>query len=98
LRVIPNLYDIFPKNEIDKKLRINFVNWETTKKFIEAGLFISISSDIIIEDTDPLVVAPLPHLFPPADYGFVVKCDRSISEKIKNLITVAKGVWKSKVK
>ncbi|MBP9838360.1 MAG: LysR family transcriptional regulator, partial [Proteobacteria bacterium] len=40
LRVIPNLYEIFSHHNITKKLRINFINWETTKQYIEAGLVI----------------------------------------------------------
>jgi len=89
LRVIPNLYDIFPKNKIDKQLRINFVNWETTRRYIEEGLVISISSDVIIGKNDNLVATPLPHLFPPVDYGFLVKRDRELPTKINTLIDIA---------
>lgn len=92
LRVIPNLYDIFPKNQIDKKLRINFINWETTRRYIEEGLVISISSDVIIGKNDSLIATPLPHLFPTVDYGFVVKRDREIPDKIKLLMDIARKV------
>jgi DNA-binding transcriptional LysR family regulator len=91
LRVIPNLYDIFPKHQIDKKLRINFVNWETTRRYIEEGLVISISSDVIIGKNDSLMATPLPHLFPSVDYGFVVKRDREIPAKIATLIALARS-------
>lgn len=90
LRVIPNLYEIFPRHEIDKKLRINFVNWETTRRYIEEGLVISISSDVIISKNDSLVATPLPHLFPTVDYGFVVKRDRELPDKVNMLIEIAR--------
>jgi len=90
LRVIPNLYDIFPKHNINKKLRINFVNWETTRKYIEAGLVISISSDVIIGKNDTLVATPLTHLFPMVDYGFVKKQGKILPEKVNKLIEVAR--------
>lgn len=91
LRVIPNLYDIFPKHNISKKLRINFVNWETTRKYIEAGLVISISSDVIIGKDDALVATPLSHLFPIADYGFVFRRGKHLPEKVLHLIDTAKS-------
>lgn len=90
LRVIPNLYDIFPKHNINKKLRINFVNWETTRKYIEAGLAISISSDVIIGEDDTLVATPLSHLFPMADYGFVMPRRKHAPEKVVKLMDIAR--------
>ncbi len=92
-RVLPNLYDIFPAHDIQKKLRVNFVNWETTRKYIEAGLVISISSDVIIDkDNDTLVGTSLSHLFPNAEYGFVIKkgSSKSRPQKVEKLITVAR--------
>ncbi len=90
LRVISNLYNIFPKHNINKKLRINFINWETTRKYIEAGLVISISSDVIVEKNDVLVATPLSHLFPMVDYGFVVKRGKKLPDKVLHLIDTAK--------
>jgi len=91
LRVIDALYDIFPAHNITKKLRVNFVNWETTRKYIEAGLVISISSDVIIGKNDTLVATPLSHLFPQASYGFVVKRRKKIPDKVAGLIETARG-------
>ncbi len=90
LRVIADLYDIFSKNEIKKKLRINFINWETTRKYIEEGLVISISSDVIIGDNDSLVATPLSHLFPTVDYGFVHKNHVKIPKKVRDFIDISK--------
>lgn len=89
LRVIPNLYDIFPKHNISKKLRINFVNWETTRKYIEAGLVISISSDVIIDKNDTLVATPLSHLFSVVDYGFVFRRGKILPEKLVHFMDTA---------
>lgn len=90
LRVIPNLYDIFPQNNINKKLRINFVDWETTRKFIEAGLVISISSDVIIEKNDRLVATSLSHFFSDVEYGFAYLKRRKLTVKVSNLINLNK--------
>lgn len=90
LRVIPNLYDVFPQNRISKKLRVNFINWETTRKYIEEGLVISISSDVIIGKDDTLVATPLPHLFARVDYGIIVKRSKPIPHKVNRFIELAK--------
>lgn len=89
LRVIPNLYEIFPANNINKKLRINFRNWETTRKYIEEGLVISISSDVILAKNDTLVGTPLSHLFSDVSYGFVTRKTK-LPEKVTRLIEMAK--------
>ena len=86
LRVIPNLYDIFPDHNIQKRMKINFTNWETTKKYIEAGLVISISSDIIMEKGDNLVATPLDHLFSDVEYGYVVKKRSVLSQNARLFI------------
>lgn len=79
LIVIPNLYDIFPKQKKTKKLKLQMKNVESGRKFVEAGVAITISSDIIIEPDDPYLVAtPLSHLFPSVDYGLVVSKSRPI--------------------
>lgn len=90
LRVIPDLYDVFDDLAANFKLRINFENWETTRKYIEEGLVISISSDVIISENDTLVATPLDHLFDMVDYGIVLKRGKRISDKIQGLIDVAK--------
>lgn len=90
LRVIPNLYEIFPRHNINKKLRVNFVGWETTRKYIEAGLVISISSDVIIGKNDTLVATSLAHLFPRVSYGFVVSKRKKLPQKITALIDTAR--------
>ncbi len=94
MRVIPNIYDIFPKHNVNKKLRINFVNWETTRKYIEKGMVISISSDVIIsDDNDQLMATSLMHLFKaPVSYGFVVKKGKKLPEKLQNLIDISRSV------
>ncbi len=91
-RVLPNLYDLFSRDQLKNRLRIRFVDWETTRKYIEAGIVISISSDVIIDDTDSLVGTPLPHLFPSVDYGYIVRCDRNIPQHVEDLIETARHV------
>jgi DNA-binding transcriptional LysR family regulator len=90
LRVIPNLYDIFPKHGINKKLHVNFVKWETTRKDIELGRSISISSDVILSENDQLVGTPLSHLFDMVDYGFVLRHGTPIPDKVVDFINIAR--------
>lgn len=90
LRVIPNLYDIFPAHRINKRLRINFVNWETTRRYIEEGLVISISSDVIITENDTLMATYLDHLFPQVSYGLVVMKTKHLPDKLQKLIDIAR--------
>jgi DNA-binding transcriptional LysR family regulator len=90
LRVIPNLYDIFSRNRVNERLRINFVDWETTRKYIEIGLVISISSDVIIGKNDELVATPLPHLFNDVEYGFMYLKRRRLSEQADAFIKRAR--------
>jgi hypothetical protein len=71
LRVIPNPYDVFAQHNVGKRLRVSFTNYETTRKFIEAGLVISISSDVIIGEHDELLATPLTHLFREVEYGLM---------------------------
>lgn len=94
LRVIPNLYDALPKKPARKGLRIQFVNWETTRKFIEAGLVISISSDVILSKHDILKGTSLSHLFPAVDYGFVMPRGSTPSLRAAQLIAHAKLIAK----
>lgn len=91
-RVIDNLYEIFPDHNINKKLRVSFLNTESGREFIDAGVAITISSDVWIKKNDTLVATPLPHLFPDVTYGLVKKISREIPEKIINFIAVAREI------
>lgn len=88
LRVIPNLYEIFPRSKVSGRLRIHFRDWETTRRYIEEGLVISISSSVIISEKDCLVATPLSHLFPDATYGLLVRKGK-VSENIQELVNTA---------
>ena len=88
LHVIPGLHEIFSRYQINKRFRVNFKGWEVTRKFIEAGLVISITADVVVERKDILMRTPLTHLFPNVDYGFVTK-RRKPDEKVKKLFETA---------
>lgn len=94
LRVIPNLYDVFRENNEHKKIRINFCDWETTRKYVEEDMVISISSDVIIGEADKLVATPLLHLFAPVDYGIVTRKAKVLPEKVKSFISLSKQAGK----
>lgn len=89
LRVISSLYDVFPQHKINKRLRVNFINSETGPFYIAAGAVITISSDVWVRPGDGIMATPLPHLFEPVDYGFVMRHDRVDDEKISQLISIA---------
>jgi DNA-binding transcriptional LysR family regulator len=91
LHVIPNLHDIFEAAGIKKEFRVQFKGWEVTRKFIEAGLVISITADIVLEKKDVLVGTSLSHLFPDVDYGFYLKKGMIIPDKINRLVKIAKS-------
>lgn len=96
LHVIPNLHELFSRYEINKRLRVNFEGWEVTRKYIEAGLVISITADIVHEkENDMLVKTPLTHLFPVVDYGFVTRRDKHPDKKLRQLFETAKKHSKS---
>ena len=88
LRVIPNLYDIFEDNS-SRHLRLSFMNTETGREYIEAGLAITISSDIWLRENDTLVATPLTHLFPNVDYGIVRKRTKTVAPMIQSFIAIA---------
>jgi DNA-binding transcriptional LysR family regulator len=83
------LHEIFSRYQINKRFRVNFEGWEVTRKFIEAGLVISITADVVVEREDVLKRTPLTHLFPNVDYGFVVKRGRKPDYKVQRLFETA---------
>ncbi len=88
LRVIPTLYEIFPRAKVSKRLRIHFRDWETTRRYIEEGLVISISSSVIIADEDMLTATSLSHLFPDSTYGLLVRKGK-LSTSVQQLLDTA---------
>lgn len=89
LHVIPNLHEIFQINNITKRNRITFEDWEVTRKYIEAGLVISITADIVVEENDILKATPLTHIFPNVDYGFISVKGKDLTESAKKLIKLS---------
>jgi DNA-binding transcriptional LysR family regulator len=94
LHVIPNLPEIFERYQINKRFRVKFEGWEITRKYIETGLVISITADVVVERNDVLCRTPLTHLFPNVDYGFVVKRGRRMEDKVMKLFDIAKKYQK----
>lgn len=91
LRVIPNLYEVFDLEKIEKRRRVNFVNMETGREFIDAGLIITISSNVFVKPNDPTLVAtPLPHLFEDVDYGILTRKGKKHSRNLTNFISTAR--------
>jgi len=87
LRVVPMLYDKFQDFGLLTKTRVRFANCETSRKFVEQGLGINISSEIVIEPDHPILCAtPLSHIFPPVDYGCFIKRGKPLSNAGNALI------------
>jgi DNA-binding transcriptional LysR family regulator len=84
LIVIPNLYEIFPQNQEAKTLKLQMKNIESGRKFVESGLAITISSDIILDEDDPyLVGTSLAHLLPFVNYGILLSKKRNMPQYFK---------------
>ena len=87
LRVAPMLYDKFQDLGLTKKMRTRFANSETSRKFVEMGLGINISSEVVIEPDHPLLCATsLTHIFPPVDYGCLIKREKPHAVSTLNMI------------
>jgi DNA-binding transcriptional LysR family regulator len=71
--VIPHLKELLTSYQKKKRQRIQFINWEVTKRYIEHNLAISISSDIVLTEHDVLVGTDMSHLFPWVEYGFLTR-------------------------
>lgn len=91
LQVIANLHETF-STPTQAPLRVNFMNSETGREYIEAGLFITVSSDIWIRAHDRLVATPLSHLFETVDYGIVTKRRAGQNASMKLFIETAHGI------
>ena len=90
LRVIPDLHESLRRTTNKGRLKVEFENWETTRKFIEAGLVISISSNVILTKGDSLVGTSLSHLFPSVSYGAVLLRGAKMSTLTEDIIAIAK--------
>lgn len=78
--VIPNLYEKFEDLNLKCKVRTKFENSETTRKFVELGLGLNISSEIVFEKNHPILCATsLSHIFPDVDYGIVRRRNRCVN-------------------
>lgn len=89
LRVIPNLHQVLQRDSSKRRLRVEFEDWETTRKFIEADMVISVSSDVVLQRNDVLVGTSLSHIFPDVDYGVVIAKGEKLSSNINDLIDAA---------
>ena len=88
LQVIPNLREMFGK-EVDRLAPISFLNSETLREYIQAGLVITIAPDVwVTPHDDDLVATSLQHLFPDVDYGVVRLRTKQISKPHQDLINV----------
>ena len=73
LMVIDRFDEIAAQYTRAVKLGVSFSNWETSKRFVEEGVAISIVADIVVSDKDTdLVVVELSRYFDPVVYGVVV--------------------------
>lgn len=88
LQVLPGLHEMFSSKIAKENLRVMFANAETGREYVEAGLVITISSDVWLRPDDTLVATPLTHLFPTVDYGFVRKALRPMPKKAQQFVDV----------
>lgn len=85
LQVIPNLRETFGRTS-ERNTQLEFINSDTFREYIEAGLVITIAPDIWIRENDFLVATPLSHLFPDTDYGMVRLRNKPMPTKVSDLL------------
>jgi len=90
---VPGLGDFFARHGIEKSMKLEFEQWETPRRFVETGIAISISSNIILDPVDSLVATPLLHYFPITDYGIVIMRGHSLPKRIILLIEMIKALY-----
>lgn len=92
LAVVPNLYEVLLNGDSDDMLKVKFVNSETGRAYIEAGIAITVSSNVWLADNDTLVATPLPHLFDGVDYGVVRLRNKQDTPQVSRFINIMQSL------
>ncbi len=77
---------VFQQHNIQYKVVLEAGGWMVIKKYVEAGLGISIVTDICLQDSDNLVVISVKKYFPCRSYGIVTRRGKFIPVQAKQFI------------
>lgn len=77
LAVIENFYQIVTNAQKQKqRCRIEFSNWEISKKFVSQNLFVAIVASLVVEEYEEFFTYDLSEFFAPISYGYVIVKDK----------------------
>jgi len=91
--LIPGLDDLFERHNIKKIRKIELINFNTPRKYVDAGVGIWITTNAMLDPDDKLVATPLLHYLPITDYVYIVRKGHKISNKTKLFIDVLKKLY-----
>ena len=77
---------VFQQHNIQYKVVLEAGGWEVIKKYVEAGLGISIVTDICLQESDNLATIPVKQYFACRSYGIVIRRGRFIPVQAKQFI------------
>lgn len=90
--IVPGLHQALQQYDLGPRMRLEFVDWEMTMKYVEAGVMITIGNEMITQGNKSLKGTPLKQHFPATDYGFVVVNGRSLKKKVLDLIEILRDM------
>lgn len=90
MAVVPGLYERLLHYKKAQRFRISFEHWEMTRKYVEAGIAVVVTMDILCEPNDRLVATPVSHIFPSGDYGSLTIKGRAVSAHASKFLDIAR--------
>ena len=77
---------VFQQHNIQYKVVLEAGGWVVIKKYVEAGLGISIVTDVCLQDDDNLAAISVKQYFPARSYGIVIRRGKFIPVQAKQFI------------
>lgn len=77
---------VFQQHNIQYNVALEAGGWEVIKKYVEAGLGISIVTNICLQDSDNLATISVEQYFPARSYGIVIRRGKFIPVQAKQFI------------
>jgi DNA-binding transcriptional LysR family regulator len=82
---------IFKQHQLNYTVKVEVSSLNLVKRFVEAGIGISIVTKLCIEENEALVVKDLSTYFPSREYGLLLRKGRFISPQVKSFIHILKS-------
>ena len=81
---------VFQKHNLNYRVALEVGGWEVIKKYVEAGLGISIVTSICLKGTEPLTALNVSRWFPRRTYGLVLRKHKVLSAQAARFIALIK--------